>query len=463
MNQKLSVREKVGYACGDLAANFVFQFMITLQVTFYVNVFGLAPATAGTMFFVIGIAVAFINPIMGVIADRTNTKWGKFRPWLIWTALPFGIIGVLTFTTPDISPGAKLIYAWVTYALLRIVYTMNNVPYASLMAVMTDDPDERNSASQYRQIAANSAGFIVASLVIPLINVFAGGSKNPTDLARGYEFTMGILMLVAMVLFVIAFLATKERVQPPPQQKSSLSQDMADLIRNKPWVILFLVTLFYFAALCMRGNAMFAYCSLFQGEGSLPSWMKGGLFSWMNGFGLISLLIGVACSNAISVRTGKRLLFLVSMLLTGVFTVALILVPPHSGITVIGLEVLRQFSFGISGPVLWSMMGDVADYGEWKTGRRASGTVTSAVVFALWVGLTLGQSLVGWIYAFYGYVAQAVTQTPEAIHGVVLTGGLYAGLLFLVAAALLLIYPLNRAENNEIAKELAERRKKFAQ
>lgn len=459
MAQKLPVTEKVGYALGDLAANFVFQFMIALQVTFYVDVFGLSAVAAGTMFFVVGIAVAFVNPIMGVIADRTSTKWGKFRPWLIWTALPFGIIGVLTFTTLNISPEAKLIYAWVTYALLRIVYTMNNVPYASLMAVMTDDPDERNSASQYRQIAANSAGFIVASLVIPLIDVFAGGSKNPADLARGYEYTMGILMVVAMVLFVISFLTTKERIQPDPKQKTSLSQDMADLFANKPWAILFLVTLFYFAALCMRGNAMFAYCSLFQGEGSLPSWMKGGLFSWMNGFGLISLLIGVACSNAISVRTGKRLLFLVSMLLTAAFTVTLILVPSHSGVTVIGLEVLRQFSFGISGPVLWSMMGDVADYGEWKTGRRASGIVTSAVVFALWVGLTMGQSLVGWLFAFYGYAEKATSQAPEAIHGVVLTGGLYAGLLFLIAAGLLLIYPLNRVENKKIADELIARRK----
>jgi sugar (glycoside-pentoside-hexuronide) transporter len=286
MAQKLPVKEKVGYALGDLAANFVFQFMITLQVTFYVDVFGLSAAAAGTMFFVVGIAVAFVNPIMGVIADRTKTRWGKFRPWLIWTALPFGVIGVLTFTTPHISPEAKLIYAWVTYTLLRIVYTVNNVPYASLMAVMTDDPDERNSASQYRQIAANSAGFIVASLVIPLIDVFAGGSKDPADLARGYQFTMGILMLVAMVLFVVSFLTTRERIEPDPAQKTSLSQDLADLAANRPWAILFLVTLFYFAALCVRGNAMFAYCTLFQGDKNL--------FSWMNGFGLASLLVGVA-------------------------------------------------------------------------------------------------------------------------------------------------------------------------
>jgi sugar (glycoside-pentoside-hexuronide) transporter len=450
MAHKLAFSEKVGYALGDLAANFVFQFMIALQVTFYVDVFGLAPDKAALMFLVVGTAVAFINPIMGVIADRTITKWGKFRPWLIWTALPFGIIGVLTFTTPDISPAAKLIYAWVTYALLRVVYVVNNVPYASINAVMTDDPDERNSASQYRQIAANSAGFIVASLVVPLINIFAHGSKNPADLARGYQYTMGILMLVAMVLFVICFLTTKERILPDPKQKSSLKQDLADLFTNKPWAILFLVTLFYFAALCIRGNAMLPYTKLFQGDENL--------FSWMNGFGLASLLVGVACSNAISVRIGKRLLFLISMVLTGALTLALIAIPPHSNYVVIGTEVLRQFSFGISGPVLWSMMGDVADFGEWKTGRRASGIVTSAVVFALWIGLTLGQAAVGGLFSVYGYAAGATTQSAEAVHGVVLTGGLYAGLCFLIAAALLVIYPLNRAENKKIADELIARR-----
>lgn len=451
MSQKLKFTEKVGYAFGDLAANFVFQFMISLQVTFYVDVFGLPPDQAAYMFLIIGIAVAFVNPIMGVIADRTTTKWGKFRPWLIWTALPFGIIGVLTFTTPDLSLAGKLIYAWVTYALLRLVYTINNVPYASINAVMTDDPDERNSASQYRQIAANSAGFIVQSLVIPLIAFFAHGSKNPIDLARGYQYTMGLLMIVAMVLFVVCFLSTKERILPDPKQKSSLKQDLADLFTNKSWVILFLVTLFYFAALCIRGNAMLPYCKLFQGDENL--------FSWMNGFGLASLLVGVACSNAISVRVGKRLLFLVSMILTGALTLALLVIPPHSNYVVIGTEILRQFSFGISGPVLWSMMGDVADYGEWKTGRRASGIVTSAVVFALWIGLTLGQAAVGGLFSVYGYVAKAVTQTPEAIHGVVLTGGLYAGVCFLIAAALLVIYPLNRAENKKIADELIARRK----
>ncbi len=188
MTERLTFSEKFGYGLGDLAANFVFQAMIALQLDFYTHTFGLTPAQAGTLFLVVGLGVAFLNPVMGVIADRTNTRWGKFRPWLLWTALPFGIIGVLTFTTPNISPGAKLVYAWTTYILLRVIYTVNNVPYASLTAVMTSDPDERTSIASYRQIFANSAGFIVASLAIPMVGFFGHGND-----ARGYQLTMGLL------------------------------------------------------------------------------------------------------------------------------------------------------------------------------------------------------------------------------------------------------------------------------
>ena len=204
MIQKLSIGEKVGYSLGDMAANFVFQAMLALQLDFYTHTFGLTAAQAGTLFLVVGLAVACLNPVMGVIADRTNTRWGKFRPWLLWTALPFGIIGVLTFTTPNISPAGKIIYAWTTYILLRVIYTINNVPYASLTAVMTTDPDERTSISSYRQIAANSAGFIIASLAIPMVKFFGHGND-----ALGYQLTMGLLSAVSVVFFIIAFLATK--------------------------------------------------------------------------------------------------------------------------------------------------------------------------------------------------------------------------------------------------------------
>ncbi len=449
MIEKLSFTEKSGYALGDMAANFVFQAMLALQLDFYTHTFGLTAAQAGTLFLVVGLGVACLNPVMGVIADRTSTRSGKFRPWLLWTALPFGIIGVLTFTTPSISPLGKLVYAWTTYILLRVVYTMNNVPYASMNAVMTLDPDERTSIASYRQIAANSAGFIVSSLAIPMVGLFGHGND-----ARGYQLTMGLLSGLSVILFVVAFLVSKERVQPDPQQKTSLGQDLSDLFRNPPWVVLFLATLFYFAAIVIRGNVMLPYFRYVAGNANL--------FAWFNGFGLASLIAGVACSTPVWKLVGKRQLFIVSMILSGAFATALLFLSPHATVEIIAIEVLRQFSFGLSGPIIWTMMGDVADYGEWKTGRRASGTVTSAVVFALWAGLALGGFIAGQLLSLYGFVSQAATESAHAQTGIVLTGSVYAGLAFFAAAVCFFFYPITRELNQKIANELAERRKGFA-
>jgi glycoside/pentoside/hexuronide:cation symporter, GPH family len=449
MRQTLTFGEKFGYSLGDLAANFIFQAMLALQLDFYTHTFGLTAAQAGTLFLVVGLSVAFLNPVMGMIADRTVSRWGKFRPWLLWTALPFGVIGVLTFTTPNISPASKIIYAWVTYILLRVIYTVNNVPYASLTAVMTSDPDERTSIASYRQIAANSAGFIVASLAIPMVKFFGHG-----DDARGYQLTMGLLSVLSVVFFVIAFFCTKERIQPDPQQKTSLTQDLSDLFKNRPWVMLFLATLFYFAAIVVRGNVMLPYFRFVAGNVDL--------FAWFNGFGLAALLIGVALSTAVSVRVGKRRLFMGSMIFAGIFNMALFVIPTHATALIIGVEVLRQFSFGLSGPILWAMMGDVADYGEWKTGRRASGTVTAAVVFALWAGLALGGAIAGWLFSFYGFVSDAQVQTEQAQSGILLTASIYAGLAFFAVAACMFFYPVSREVSRKIATELDARRSKHS-
>jgi len=446
MIQKLSIGEKTGYALGDMAANFIFQAMLALQLDFYTHTFGLTAAQAGTLFLVVGLGVACFNPLMGMIADRTSSKWGKFRPWLLWTAVPFGIISVLTFTTPQLSPAAKIIYAWITYILLRVIYTVNNVPYASLTAVMTQDPDERTSISSYRQIAANSAGFIVASLAIPMVKFFGRGND-----ALGYQLTMGLLSVLSVIFFIISFFVTKERIQPDPQQKTSLGQDLSDLVHNGPWIVLFLVTLFYFAAILVRGNVMLPYFRFVAGDVNL--------FAWFNGFGLAALLLGVACSTAVSVRVGKRELFIGSMILTGIFNIALFVIPPTATYLIIGTEVVRQFSFGLSGPILWAMMGDVADYGEWKTRRRATGTVTAGVVFALWAGLALGGAIAGWLLSAYGLVSTASVQTAHTQAGILLTASIYAGLFFFAAATCLLFYPLSREKNQSMANELAERRK----
>jgi sugar (glycoside-pentoside-hexuronide) transporter len=447
-NGKLSFGEKFGYGLGDMAANFIFQAMMALQLNFYTDTFGLTAAQAGTMFLVVGLGAAVFNPVMGVIADRTKTRWGRFRPWLLWTSVPFGIFGILTFTTPNLSPGAKIAYAWITYLLLRLVYTANNVPYASLTGVMTDDPNERTSIASYRQMFANSAGFIVQSLAIPMVLYLGRGSN-----ARGYQLTMGIFLVASVVMFLIAFAVSKERIQPDPKQDSSVMQDLGDLIKNGPWIALFLVTTFYFIALMIRGSVMLPYFKYCAGNQII--------FSWFNGFGLTALLIGVASSTALTKRIGKRTLFILSMLITGVLNIALFFFPATSTSAIVLLEVLRQFAFGTSGPLLWAMMGDVADFGEWKTGRRATGTVTSAVVFALWVGLALGGAIAGWLLSLYGYQSNVV-QSEHALLGIRLIASVYSGAAFLAAAVCLLFYGITMKLNLTISHDLAERRKGYS-
>jgi sugar (glycoside-pentoside-hexuronide) transporter len=331
---------------------------------------------------------------------------------------------------------------------MRLVYTMNNVPYASLTGVMTDDPNERTSIASYRQLFANSAGFIVQSLAIPMV-VFLGHGSN----ARGYQLTMGIFLATSVVMFLIAFAVSKERIQPDPQQKSSVGQDLSDLLKNGPWIVLFLVATFYFIALMIRGSLMLPYFKYCAGNQLL--------FSWFNGFGLTALLVGVACSTALTKRIGKRALFFWSMLLTGILCISLLFLPATATVPIIVLEVLRQFAFGCSGPVLWAMMGDVADYGEWKTGRRATGTVTAAVVFALWIGLALGGAIAGWLLSFYGYQPNAV-QTEHALLGIRLIASVYSGAAFLAAAVCLLFYGITMKLNLTISNELAERRKGYS-
>jgi sugar (glycoside-pentoside-hexuronide) transporter len=447
-SMKLSFGEKFGYGLGDLAANFVFQAVMALQLDFYTKTYGLTAAQAGWMFIFVGLSSAVFNPVMGIIADRTHTRWGRFRPWLLWTSVPFGVIGILTFTTPNLNPVAKLIYAWVTYLLLRLIYAANNVPYASLTGVMTDDPIERNSITSYRQFFANGAGFIVGSLAVPMVKFLGGGNS-----ALGYQLTMGSFLVLSMIFFLIAFAVSKERVEPDARQEISVRRDLGDLIHNGPWIALFFVTFFYFTALLIRGNIMLPYFENCAGNRMY--------FSWFNGFGLIALLAGVACSTALTKLMGRRSVFLWSMSLTGILAMALFFLPPTAIVPIIGLEVVRQFAFGCSGPVLWAMMADVADYGEWKTGRRATGTVISAVVFALWIGVAMGGAIDGWLLSFFGYQSSGA-QTEHALFGIRLIASVVSGAFFLAVALCLLFYRIDKKLNLEISNELAERRKGFA-
>ena len=487
---KLPFGEKVGYSLGDSAANFVFQVLMAYQFYFFTRVMGISPVAAGTLFLVGRFFDAFTDPLMGAIADRTKHRWGRFRPWIIWSALPFAAIFWLTFTTPDFPDTGRLIYAFVMYFLLMAVYTVNNVPYCALNGVMTGDVNERTSLSTFRFLAVTVTTFIVQGLTWPLVGKLGGG-----DDAKGWSMTIGIYAAITVVLFIVCFFSVKERVQPDPNQNSTVKQDMRDTFSNRPWRILFFATLMIFVMLVVRGgslpffmdyyvnrDAMFAFLQ----EWNLVVPLGGELTGWqtvLNTFGLLIqpdranvpnvayaffnmggnavTIIAVLMSKPLSQAFGKRGVFITCLILTGLATMWLLFIPADA----IGMMFLQSLvwgaCYGPTIPLLWSMIADTADYSEWKTGRRATGFVFAGVVFALKFGLGVGGFIGGLILWAYGYQADAEL-TQRALLGIRHSATLYPSLFLLAASIILLFYPITKELNLKIGDELEERRRKWA-
>lgn len=489
--EKLSFKEKIGYSFGDAAANFVFQTMLIFQLGFYTDVFHISAAAAGTLLLVGRVWDAIFDPFMGVIADKTNTKWGKFRPWILWSAIPYALIFVLAFTTPNFSYTGKLIYAYITYILLMTLYSVNNLPYSALSGVMTADVNERTTLSSYRFIFAMIAAFIVQGLTLPLVSKLGGG-----DNTIGWTYTISIFAFLSIIFFVITFLTTRERIKPDPAQKSNPKEDFKNLLKNKPWISMFILTLFLFITLALWGSAMFYYFTYYISKAdlfnSLNSWglvIPSGTInlSWwdsvLSAFGLIIVgdksnvtsvgfslfnmsgqlftIIGVLCSKWLSSKFGKRNVYLVGLLFTSIFTALFILIPSDSINTIYFLNILKSLAYGPTIPLLWAMMGDVADYTEWVTGRRVTGIVFSAIVFALKAGLGLGGALCGWLLSLYGYIPNVI-QSDTALTGIKLTASIYPAITFFVGVIALFFYSISKKLNLQIQDELLERRKKFS-
>lgn len=446
--QRLPFREKLGYGLGDTAANFIFQTLMIFQMAFYTDTFGISAAAAGTLFLVVRGWDAVFDPLVGIMADRTNTRWGKFRPWVLWTAVPFGIMGFLAFTTPDLGATGKLVYAYVTYTLLMMVYSANNVPYSTLSGVMTGDMGERTSLSSYRFVCMTLAAFLIQGLALPLVGLFGQGND-----ARGYQMTMGMFSAIAVILFIITFVSTKERIRPDPAQKSSVKRDFADLLKNGPWVAMFFLTLFLFITLALRNGVMVYYFKYHVDRESLLSPF---LVS-----GLAATLVGIVLARKVATRFGKRNVFIAGLGGTVVFTAVFSVLPANAVVLMFTGEILRQLAYGFTVPLLWAMMADVADFSEWTTGRRATGIVFAAIVFALKAGLGVGGALGGWILAAYGYVPN-VAQTAHSLLGIRLAAGLYPAIAFLLCMVCLLFYRIGKQLEFQISAELAERRKGYA-
>lgn len=447
-DQRLSVREKLGYGLGDTAANFIFQTMVMFQLAFYTDTFGISAAAAATLLMVVRVWDAVFDPMMGVIADRTNTRWGKFRPWVLWTAVPFGIMGFLTFMTPDLSPTGKLIYAYVTYIVLMMVYSANNLPYSALSGVMTGDMAERTSLSSYRFIFMSIAQLIIQGLALPMVLYFGKGNN-----AVGYQTTMAIFSALAVVFFFITFASTKERIQPPPGQKAPVRQHFADLTKNGPWVVMFVLTLVLFITLSMRGSVVLYYFTYYVGRQNL--------FSAFNVLGTSATIVGILFSKSLAMRYGKRNVFGWGLAGTAVFTAVFFFLPQTAITAMFAAEMLRQLVYGFTIPLLWAMMADVADFSEWKNNRRATGIVFSAIVFALKAGLGFGGAITGFVLASYGYVPN-VAQSAAALDGIRYTMSIFPAVTFAICAVCLFFYAIDKECEDQMAGELAERRKGYA-
>ena len=486
--QKLSVFEKAAYSGGDAAANFVFMTMILFQLNFYTDVFGLTASAAAAILLAPRLWDAFFDPIMGILADRTRTRWGKFRPWVLWTSVPWAVVMILAYTTPrGWNLGPMIAYAAITNGLLMTLYSMNNMPYSALGGVMTGDLDERTKLNSYRFVAVNIAQFVVGGFTLPLVAKFAAGH----DRQYGWRMTMTLWAGLCLVLFIITFLATRERIQPM-QEETSPKRDFLDLLKNSPWRVMAVMTLIHFAILSFRGGALYNYYHHYADKPAMYDFLaklgltgtggaSGGLLetlgyivradksnvadvfnSIINMVDKAAIILVILLSPSLSRRFGKKAIAVVGFGLASLTTLAFYLLAPTDVVGMLVLTILIAVCYAPTIPLVWAIFADVADYSEWTTGRRFTGMVFATIGFALKSGLALGSASFLWIMQGFFKYDTRLPAAPDAIAGYRFTSGIAVGLLFAVCTVLLAAYKLNKATTLKMADELALRRKEGA-
>lgn len=481
-SQKLSIIEKVGYSLGDLAANLVFQTLITYLAYFYTDIYGLKNNDASIIMLAVGLVAAFLfNPIIGALADRTNSKWGKFRPWILYTAVPLGVVAFLAFSTPNFAYKGKVIYAAVTYTLLLMMYAGNNLPYSALSGVITGDMGERNSISSIRFVAVMFAQFFVQVFMLPIIEYAGHGDK-----AAGIESVMTWLAIVGTIMLLITFFTTKERIVPKPEQKSTLKEDLGDLTKNRPWIIMLLLTILVFVTLAMKGGSYVYYFNNYVDPVALANFISpviNGLsnvginffgsdptsagFGLFNAGGIIFMIVGISLSKKLADKYGKRDVYKYGLFVSTIFILIFFFFKPENVLLMFGSQILHGFFYGITIPILWAMIADVADYSEWKNNRRATAIIFSAMMVGLKAGLSIGGALVTWILGLYGYInkeavaaGQEIVQPDSVVHGVKMLVSVFPSIPFLIGVGLLFFYMIDKKMEVKIEKDLSERRLK---
>lgn len=443
-NMKLSVKEKIGYSLGDTASHFVWDMVGFWLLFFYTDIYGISAAAAGTIMMIARFWDMAIDPIIGVVSDRTNTRWGKFRPYILFGAIPYAVLAILTFTTPDFGEVGKIIYAGATYVLLMTAYAFINLPYSALGAVMSADTYERAGLNTYRFIAGFIGQFVVTGLALTLANYFGGGDK-----AQGFQYTVFLFAGLSLVFFFITFKTTKERVQPPKEQKNSVKADFGNLFKNRAWVILAIVGIVSFIMFAMQNAAIAYYFKYYLGREDNVQ-----LF---NVLGTVALIVALPLSKPLAKRFGNKNVFIGSSLISGLFFM-LIYLPGVTDLTTIYIfNIIAKMAYAPAVPLLWTMIADAADYGEWKSGRRATGLYFSAAVFAQKAGWGIGAAIAGWILSISNFMPN-VEQTSEAITGIKLLVSVIPGILYMSCAIFMIFYNIDKKTTDLMKKDLEAKR-----
>ncbi len=436
----LKFREKMAYGLGDTASNIVFQTVMLYLAFFYTDVFGISPAFVGTMFLVVRIIDAITDPLMGALADRTQTKYGKFRPYLLWFALPFGAISVLAFTTPDFSETGKMWYAFLTYTALMMVYTAINIPYCALGGVLTAEPKERVSVQSVRFVFAMLGGLMVTALTGPLVAYFGQG-----DQAKGYQLAILTMSVLGVVMFFLCFWGTKERLSPPVSQQSNIKADFKALWQNDQWRILSLAAVFLLTGAVLRNTLAIYYVKyvLMQPD-DIDTFLT---------LGMIGSIVGCMLAQPLAKRFCKIKLYQSFQVLAALMCVVSLLAGAEAPVIALVAFVLWRLFFDAGSPLLWAKMADTVDYGQWKTGIRTTGMVYSSIVFFIKLGLAIGGAAASWLLAGYGYEAN-ITQSVATQDGILWSFCVYPAIGSLLVALVMQKYILNTQKVTEISADL---------
>ena len=445
-SSKLSIKEKIGYGMGDAGCNIIFGAIMLFVNYFYTDIFGLAPALVGVMLLSIRVIDAVTDPIMGAIADRTQSRWGRFRPWILWMAAPFAFFSYLMFTTPDWAYSSKVIYAFVTYFLLSLTYTAINIPYCSLGSVITNDPKERVACQSYRFVMVGIATLILSLSLLPMVDWFGGGDK-----AKGYQMAMGVLAVLGMCMFLFCFTTVRERVRPAVPSNDDLKADLKDVWKNDQWVRILLLTLCNVCPGFIRMAATMYYVT----------WVMGQSTSFATLFislGVVGMMGGSMLAKVLTDRICKLKVFFWTNIVLAIFSSGFYFLDPHATTLIVVMYFLLNILHQIPSPLHWSLMADVDDYGEWKTGKRITGISFSGNLFFLKLGLAIAGAMVGFLLSWYGYDAGAKQQSPESINGIVMLFTIIPGVGYLITAGVVRLLKVDRELMQRIQADLEKRR-----